>query len=160
MMASEQDALNEVMQILEAEPAPDSLGLTSLAPGNDIPAKREKLAVLVSTGKAKEVVGVQLTHEQVKRLSDKEVEKFYKRQEAHIGSKTTESLIDSLIVLFSKGMSMVVKIDDVREVSARPQERLYHQPRALLAGGRRCFEVRALAGPGQCLLHHGQTHAT
>ena len=40
MMASEQDALNEVMQILEAEPA-------SLAPGNDIPAKREKLAVLV-----------------------------------------------------------------------------------------------------------------
>ena len=76
MMASatEQDALNEVMQILEAEPAPDSLGL--FAPGNDIPAKREKLAVLVSTGKAKEVVGVQLTHEQVKRLSDKEVEKL------------------------------------------------------------------------------------
>ena len=51
-MAAEQDALNEVMQILEAEPAPDSLGLASLAPGNDIPAKREKLAVLVSTGKA------------------------------------------------------------------------------------------------------------
>ena len=113
MMASEQDALNEVMQILEAEPAPDSLGLASFAPGNDIPAKREKLAVLVSTGKAKEVVGVQLTHEQVKRLSDKEVEKFHKRQEAYIGSKTTESLIDSLIVLFSKGVSMVVKIDDV-----------------------------------------------
>ena len=87
MMATEQDALNEVMQILEAEPAPDSLGLASLAPGNDIPAKREKLAVLVSTGKAKEVVGVQLTHEQVKRLSDKEVEKFHKRQEAYIGSK-------------------------------------------------------------------------
>ena len=101
-MASEQDALNEVMQILEAEPAPDSLGLASFAPGNDIPAKREKLAVLASTGKAKEVVGVQLTHEQVKRLSDKEVEKFHKRQEAYIGSKTTESLIDSLIVLFSK----------------------------------------------------------
>ena len=86
--ATEQDALNEVMQILEAEPAPDSLGLASLVtPGNDIPAKREKLAVLVSTGKAKEVIGVQLTHEQVKRLSDKEVEKYHKRQEAYIGSK-------------------------------------------------------------------------
>ena len=116
MMASEQDALNEVMQILEAEPAPDSLGLASLAPGNDIPAKREKLAVLVSTGKAKEVVGVQLTHEQVKRLSDKEVEKFYKRQEAHIGSKTTESLIDSFLMLFSKGMGLVVKIDDIEKL--------------------------------------------
>ena len=156
MMASEQDALNEVMQILEAEPAPDSLGLT----GNDIPAKREKLAVLVSTGKAKEVVGVQLTHEQVKRLSDKEVEKFHKRQEAYIGSKTTESLIDSLIVLFSKGVSMVVKIDDVDKLQQDLKNDYINQPRALLAGGWRCFEVRALAGPGQCLLHHGQTHAT
>ena len=114
MMATEQDALNEVMQILEAEPAPDSLGLASLVtPGNDIPAKREKLAVLVSTGKAKEVVGVQLTHEQVKRLSDKEVEKYHKRQEAYIGSKTTESLIDSFLMFISKGLGLVVKIDDV-----------------------------------------------
>ena len=66
-MATEQDILDFVSE-LEAEPAPDSLGLASLVtPGNDIPAKREKLAVLVSTGKAKEAVGVQLTHDQVKR---------------------------------------------------------------------------------------------
>ena len=113
MMATEQDILDFVSE-LEAEPAPDSLGLASLVtPGNDIPAKREKLAVLVSTGKAKEVVGVQLTHDQVKRLSDKEVEKFHKRQEAYIGSKTTESLIDSFLMLISKGLGLVVKIDDV-----------------------------------------------
>ena len=105
----EQAAFNEVMEILEAEP-------TSLAPGNDIPAKREKLAVLVSTGKAKEEVGVNLTHEQVKRLSDKEVEKYHKRHEAYIGSKTTESLIDSFLMLFSKGLGMVVKIGDVEKL--------------------------------------------
>ena len=75
MMATEQD----ILDFLEVEPTPDSLGLASLAPGNGIPAKREKLAVLVSTGKAKEAVGVQLTHDQVKRLSDKEVEKYHKR---------------------------------------------------------------------------------
>ena len=114
--ATEHAALDEVMQILEAEPAPDALGLTSLAPGNDIPAKREKLALLVLTGKAKEVVGAQLTHEQVKRLSDKEVEKYHKRQEAHIGSKTTESLIDSFLMLISKGLGLVVKIDDVEKL--------------------------------------------
>ena len=86
-MTTEQDALNEVMQILEAEPAPDSLGLASLVtPGNDIPAKREKLAVLVSTGKAKEVVGVQLTHDQVKRLSDKDVEKYHKRHSSQLNT--------------------------------------------------------------------------
>ena len=115
MMANEQDVL-DIMEFLEAEPTPDSLGLASLAPGNDIPAKREKLAVLVSTGKAKEAVGVQLTHDQVKGLSDKEVEKYHKRQEAYIGSKTTESLIDSLLMLFSKGLGMVVKVDDIEKL--------------------------------------------
>ena len=114
-MANEQDAL-DIMEFLETEPTPDSLGLASLAPGNDIPAKREKLAVLVSTGKAKEAVGVQLTHDQVKRLSDKDVEKYHKRQEAYIGSKTTESLIDSLLMLFSKGLGMVVKVDDIEKL--------------------------------------------
>ena len=114
-MATEQVAL-DIMEFLEAEPTPDSLGLASLAPGNDIPAKREKLAVLVSTGKAKEAVGVQLTHDQVKRLSDKDVEKYHKRQEAYIGSKTTESLIDSLLMLFSKGLGMVVKVNDIEKL--------------------------------------------
>ena len=114
-MANEQDAL-DIMEFLEAEPTPDSLGLASLATGNDIPSKREKLAVLVSTGKAKEAVGVQLTHDQVKRLSDKDVEKYHKRQEAYIGSKTTESLIDSLLMLFSKGLGMVVKVDDIEKL--------------------------------------------
>jgi len=33
------------------------------------------VAVPVSAGKAKEVIGVQLLHEQVKRLTDKVVEK-------------------------------------------------------------------------------------
>ena len=67
MMATEQDAL-DIMEFLEVEPVPESTGLASLVtPGNDIPAKREKLAVLVSTGKAKEAIGVQLTHDQVKR---------------------------------------------------------------------------------------------
>ena len=111
------DIEKEILEFLEVEPTPESTGLASLVtPGNDIPAKREKLAVLVSTGKAKEAVGVQLTHDQVKRLSDKEVEKYHKRQEAYIGSKTTESLIDSLLMLFSKGLGLVVKVDDIEKL--------------------------------------------
>ena len=118
MAEAQDDVMNEVMQMLEATPdtGPAS-GLTSLVtPGNDIPAKREKLAILVSTGKAKDAIGVQLTHDQVKRLSDKDVEKYSKRQEAYIGSKTTESLIDSFLMLASKGLGMVVKIDDVEKL--------------------------------------------
>ena len=107
----------EVINLLEAEPSsgpagssivPDFTSLT--APGPDIPALREQLAVLVSTGKAKEAIGVQLTHEQLKRLTDKEVEKYYKRYETFVGSKTTESMVDSLL---TRGLEMIVEIDDI-----------------------------------------------
>ena len=84
-----------------------------VAAGPDIPALREQLAVLVSRGKAKETIGVQLTHEQVKRLSDKDVEKFTKRYEAYVGSKTTESLIDSFILLATKAVGIAVNIKDI-----------------------------------------------
>jgi len=92
----------EVLNLLEAKPSSGSEGgvvpaLT--APGPDIPALCEQLAVLVSTGKA---IGVQVTHDQVKRLSDKDVEKYTKR-ETYVGSKTTESLIDSFIFLATCG---------------------------------------------------------
>ena len=113
-LEADDDVMNEFMQMLEATP---DTGPTSVVPlVNDIPAKLEKLAILVSTGKAKEAIGVQLTHEQVKRLSDKDVEKFNKRHEAYIGSKTTESLIDSFLMLVSKGLGMVVKIGDVEKL--------------------------------------------
>ena len=83
------------------------------ATGPDIPALREQLAVLVSTGKAKEAIGVQLTHEQVKRLSDKDVQKNAKRYQAHVGSKTTDSLVDGLLFLFTKLVGRVVPIKNI-----------------------------------------------
>ena len=147
-MDLEQDDL-DVMDFLGIEPTPDSTGLASLVtPGNDIPAKREELAVLVSTGKAKEAVGVQLTHDQVKRLSDKEVENYHKRQEAYIGSKTTESLIDSLLMLFSKGLDMVVKVDDIEKLQQDlKNDYIINHELSSLAGGvaLRCGRWLALA---------------
>ena len=55
------------MEMLEAQPV-ESTSANSLVPfANDdqTPAQREKLAILVSTGKSKEAIGVQLTHDQV-----------------------------------------------------------------------------------------------
>ena len=121
-MTPEEEAAfnNEVMQLLEAEPT-ESTQSTSANPlgsltndDDNIPAQREKLAILVSTGKSKEAIGVQLTHEQVKRLTEKDVQKYSKRYEAYIGNKTTEALVDSFIMLYSKGVGMVVSIDDVK----------------------------------------------
>ena len=76
------------MNLLEVEPA----SLPAAAPGPDIPALREQLAILVSTGKCKEAIGVNLTHEQVRRLEDKGVMKHYKRYETYVGPKTTRNL--------------------------------------------------------------------
>ena len=114
MMAEQEFAelMNLNLDLLEAEPSSSSI-VPDFAPGPDIPALREKLNVLVSTGKAKEAIGVQLTHEQVKRLSDKDVEKYIKRYETYVGSKTTETLIDSCIFLVTKAVGMAVDIQDI-----------------------------------------------
>ena len=91
-------ALTEVMKMLEVEPA------QPIDAGPDIPALREQLAILVSTGKCKEAIGTQLTHDQVKRLSDKEVMRAHKRYETYVGAKTTETLIDSFLSFTTKAL--------------------------------------------------------
>ena len=84
---AEENVMGEVLNLLEAEPA----ALPSATAGPDIPALHEQLAILVSTGKCKEAIGVNLTHEQVRRLEDKDVMKHYKRYETYVGVKTTET---------------------------------------------------------------------
>ena len=109
MSAEEEAVLGEVMNLLQTEPEPPSGpagGIVPTTPGPDVPALREQLAVLVSTGKAKEAIGVQLTHEQVRRLRDKDVKKYTKRYETYVGSKSTESLINSFIFLVTKAVRM------------------------------------------------------
>ena len=65
IMDGENDSvMAELMNLLEAEPAPAAL------PAANIPDLREQLAILVSTGKCKESIGVNLTHEQARQLDD------------------------------------------------------------------------------------------
>lgn len=60
MTDNEQDAVNDFLNILEVEPSNDS-------------DNREQLAVLVATGKAKEIIEQDLTQDKVKRLSRKDI---------------------------------------------------------------------------------------
>ena len=152
--------MNEVMQMLEATPDTGPASVVPLV--NDIPAKREKLAILVSTGMAKAAIGVQLTHEQVKRLLRKDVEKYNKRQEAYIGSKTTESLIDSFLMLVSKGLGMVVKIDDVEKLQQDlKNDYIINHELSSLAGGiaLSCGRWLALANAALITTKHVQLEA-
>ena len=134
----EEAALNEFMQTLEAEPTDTttSTSLVSVTNDDNIPAQREKLAILVSTGKSKEAIGVQLTHDKVKRLSDKDVQKYSKRYEAYIGNKTTEALVDSFTMLNSKAVGKLVSIDDVKALQEElNKDYIITQELSTLAGG-------------------------
>ena len=107
----EEKVMAEVMNLLEAEPAPAALP-PALLPAADIPALREDLAILVSTGKCKEAIGVNLTHEQVRRLDEKEVIRHAKRYQVYVGSKTTETLIESFLAFATKALGSIVKLRD------------------------------------------------
>ena len=79
---------------------------------------------------------MQLTHDQVKRLTDKDVQKYSKRSESYIGNKTTEALIDSALMLLTKGVGMVVPIDDVKELQKElKNDYIINQELSTLAGG-------------------------
>ena len=107
IMAEENNMMAEVMNLLEAEPA-----AALPAAGPNIPALREQLAILVSTGKCKEAIGINLTHEQVRQLEDKYVMKHYERYETYVGAKTTETLIESFLSFSTKALSLVVQLKD------------------------------------------------
>ena len=108
---AEEIVMEDVMKLLETEPTPAALppALSSV----DIPALREQLAILVSTGKCKETIGVALTHEQVKRLDEKDVIRHSKRYETYVGARTTETLIESFLAFSTKALGWVVKLKDV-----------------------------------------------
>ena len=109
IMAEQNDpVMAEVMNLLEAEPTSSP----AAAPGPDIPALREQLAILVSTGKCKEAIGAQFTHDQVKRMPDKDVMRACKRYETYVGAKTTETLIEGFVSFAVKALGFVVKIKD------------------------------------------------
>ena len=155
----EEAAFNEVMQMLEAESVESttSSSLVSVTNNNNISAQREKLAVLVSTGKSKEAIGVQLTHDQVKRLSNKDVQKYSKRYEAYIGNKATDSLIDSALMLLTKGVGLVVSIDDVKELQKElKNDYVINQELSSLAGdlALRCGRWLALANAALITTKH------
>ena len=83
-MENEVDAMKDVMNLLETEPSSET-------------DHREQLAILVVSGNCKDFLGVEFTQEQIKRLTKKDVEKYFKRYESAISSKTCDAIVDTFI---------------------------------------------------------------
>ena len=147
IMAEENDAMMaEVMNLSEAGPA------SLPAAGPDIPAICEELAILVSTGKCKETIGVNLTHEQVKRLEDKEVMRHYKRYETYVGSRTTETLIES-----TKALSLVVRIKDTEALQNEMKKDFIVSKELSNVSGKLAPEIWPFARFGYRVFDHSKT---
>ena len=92
-------------QYLETKDSPD-----------DLESKRESLSILASLGTTEEFLGVEMSLGDIKKLSTKDVEKYYLRYQTILGKQLSSSLMDSAVLAASKGFSMVVSIDDTEQL--------------------------------------------
>lgn len=75
--------MEEVIHLLETKLSSTPLSASALVQPN-IPALCEQLIILVLNRQIKESMSVQLTYEQVKRLSSQDVKKHCKRYEMYV----------------------------------------------------------------------------
>ena len=83
---------------------------------DDLESKRESLSILASLGTTKEFLGVEMSLDDIKKLSTKDVEKYYLRYQTILGKQLSSSLVDSAVLAASKAVSMVVSIDDTDQL--------------------------------------------
>ena len=92
-------------QYLETKDSPDKME-----------SNRESLSILASLGTTKEFLGDEMSLGDIKKLSTKDVEKYYLRYQTILGKQLSSSLIDSAVLAASKAVSMVVSIDDTEQL--------------------------------------------
>ena len=83
---------------------------------DEMESKRESLSILASLGTTKEFLGVEMSLGDIKKLSTKDVEKYYLRYQTILGKQLSSSLVDSAVLAASKAVSMVVFIADTEQL--------------------------------------------
>jgi len=102
--------IEEYMQEVEDPPSVDVP--PSVEKTNDIEEKRESLAMLAVLGTTKEYTGITMSLGDVKKLSVKGVEKYFKRYQAFLGKQITGGLVEAAIQVAAQAISYIVPIDD------------------------------------------------
>ena len=122
METTEAEAMKDVMNLLETEPPSES-------------DHREQLAILVASGNCKEFLGVEFTQEQIKRLSKKDVEKYFKRYEASLSSKTCDAIVDSFLQLSCRGLGYFLPLDQEKLLNNLKKDFMVKRELYTIAGG-------------------------
>ena len=83
----------------------------------DVEIKQESLSILASLGTTKEYLGVEMSLGDIKKLTAKEVEKYYNRYQAVLGKQVSSGLVESALQAASHVISYVVPVDDTEALS-------------------------------------------
>ena len=116
------ESINEVMALLETEPQPIETD------------HRENLAILAASGQCKEMIGVELTQDQIKRLSKKDVEKYFKRYEASLSSKTCGAIVETFLQASAKALCFFLPLDQEKFLSGLKNDFIVNRELNLIAG--------------------------
>ena len=96
---------------------------------------QEKLAVLVASGKAKEMMGVSLTQHQIKNLSEQDVEEYFKIYEALLYSKTCDVMADTFLEFSCKALAHFFPIDEWKPLKDLNDNLMVKRELGMIAGG-------------------------
>lgn len=87
-----------------------------LESNDQLMVKKERLYSLAVSGKTKQFLGKEFSCEQIQNLSPEDINRYYSRYEAQLGSKMIKSLGQTLINLYAKAVSKLVSIDSEQDL--------------------------------------------
>ena len=108
---------------------------------------------LQTTGNSWRFVGTRLTQDDVKKMSESDVEKYYKRYEAALASRVTDTLVDGFLKLTCKAVGMAVTIDDTEKLHDDLKDDYIIQEELLSAAGLLSLRCGRLMAVASAVLH-------
>ena len=106
-MANVEDYIDEIPEVKEDKTLDDE----------DLETERESLAILASLGTTEEYIGKAMSLGDIKRLSPKQVEKYFNRYKTVMGKNVSTGLVESAISAASVLISYVIPVDDVEALN-------------------------------------------
>ena len=108
-MANIEDYIEDIPEVKEDKTLDDD--------DEDLDTQRESLAILASLGSTEEFLGKAMSLGDIKRLSPKQVKKYFNRYKTVMGKKVSTGLVESAISAASVLISYVIPVDDVEALN-------------------------------------------
>ena len=107
-MANVEDYIEEIPEVKEDKTSDED---------DDLETERESLEILASLGTTEEYLGKAMSLGDIKKLSPKQVKKYFNRYKTVMGKRVSTGLVESAISAASVLISYVIPVDDVESLN-------------------------------------------